>query len=654
MAHRTRTVILCAALGLAAGLLVVPQAPTAQAAPEDLIGRLVLEGGTFAPGEPDQRRFTTRTPAGTDEQVLLELGVDKQFNSVSRPDWSPDGARFAFAGRPAVASLPDIWVMDADASNPVQLTDAPDHEESPTWSPDGSMIAYVSDALAPDRRFDIWVMDADGSNERLLLQWPELPDQASLSAISWHPSQSVLVAQAGLNLYTINVDQPAAELLFSSPGSAIDLPAWSPDGSTLAVTVEVTGVNYETFLIDPDDGTGVNLTNTPNRSEYGVAWSPDGTALAWGQFDGFFVFTGVWIHELGPGTTTQVIAIDPNVESLSVRGWIADPPADPDRVDTAAAAGQTVGTDPEGDGATSQDPVETSVTTPNAGVVRINETPVSGDPPAGYEFVGQQVSITAPAATPEAPLVLSFRIDATVLPDATSAQDVVPFRNGTPVADCAGAPGVASPDPCRASAVLETDGDVTVVVLTSAASTWNLGIATVAPDTTPPLIALTTPRDGASYGRDQAAAADYGCSDEQSGVTRCEGPRPDGSLLATTTLGVTAFRVDAADAAGNTASASATYRVVSRRNVVPTVTCVSRGAGGWWSARFGYQNRNPYRILLPTGTRNGFTTAPADRAQPTSFAPGVVGRAVDVAFRTSVTWRLDGTSATARRSARRC
>jgi Tol biopolymer transport system component len=43
----------------------------------------------------------------------------------------------------------DIWVMDADGTNPVQLTNDPLPEMFPAFSPDGKKIAFVRGERGP-------------------------------------------------------------------------------------------------------------------------------------------------------------------------------------------------------------------------------------------------------------------------------------------------------------------------------------------------------------------------------------------------------------------------------------------------------------------------------------------------------------------------
>ncbi|HJV32137.1 MAG TPA: hypothetical protein VJ558_08060, partial [Bacillales bacterium] len=59
----------------------------------------------------------------------------------------------------------NIWVMNADGTNPTQLTNVPFDDKNPTWSPDGNQIAFASNRAGDIDLIDsIWVMDNDGTN----------------------------------------------------------------------------------------------------------------------------------------------------------------------------------------------------------------------------------------------------------------------------------------------------------------------------------------------------------------------------------------------------------------------------------------------------------------------------------------------------------
>ena len=67
----------------------------------------------------------------------------------------------------------DVWIMNADGSDPVNLTQGRHGQcVSPAWSPDGTKIAYLAFSADPGSGRvdysigDVWVMDADGGNSQ--------------------------------------------------------------------------------------------------------------------------------------------------------------------------------------------------------------------------------------------------------------------------------------------------------------------------------------------------------------------------------------------------------------------------------------------------------------------------------------------------------
>ena len=59
----------------------------------------------------------------------------------------------------------DIYIMDINRKNPVNLTNHPAEDSSPTWSPDGSAFAYVSHR---DGNPEIYVMEMKNKESRRL------------------------------------------------------------------------------------------------------------------------------------------------------------------------------------------------------------------------------------------------------------------------------------------------------------------------------------------------------------------------------------------------------------------------------------------------------------------------------------------------------
>ncbi len=139
-------------------------------------------------------------------------------------------------------------------------------------------------------------------------------------------------------------------------------------------------------------------------------------------------------------------------------------------------AGATTTSDFEGDGTTATDPVELTVRSTGTGNVTIVKAPLPFGivPPAGFDLLAVRLMMTAPAATPDAPLALTFEIDATRVPPSLAAVGIFLDRSSVP--QCAGGAGLAAPDPCIVDRTIVAGGDARVTVLASRGESWNVGI----------------------------------------------------------------------------------------------------------------------------------------------------------------------------------
>lgn len=108
----------------------------------------------FITSDPSDREIYTAkiylvNADGTGLQQLTDR-VDK-FHPFQ---WSPDGSKIAFQFQS------NIYTINVDGTNRTQITDSGE-DGGPTWSPDGSKIAFIS---RRNGNWDIFVVDSDGSN----------------------------------------------------------------------------------------------------------------------------------------------------------------------------------------------------------------------------------------------------------------------------------------------------------------------------------------------------------------------------------------------------------------------------------------------------------------------------------------------------------
>ncbi|HEX2906139.1 MAG TPA: hypothetical protein VHO69_04720 [Phototrophicaceae bacterium] len=135
-------------------------------------GRIV-----FSSNRDGQFEIYTVNPDGTDLQRLTQ-----NDSADLSPSWSPDGKQIAFFSDVASTFYSDIFVMNTDGGNLINLTNTPQQDELfPIWSPDGKQIVF-SRKIIPDE-VAIFVMNADGKN---VTQITEAGNGGNFPA-SWSP-----------------------------------------------------------------------------------------------------------------------------------------------------------------------------------------------------------------------------------------------------------------------------------------------------------------------------------------------------------------------------------------------------------------------------------------------------------------------------------
>lgn len=243
---------------------------------------------------------------------------------------------FVLVFRANYTGMFDIYVMNSDASNVINLTNTPTIEEKyPRISPDRQKIVFIR---GPENSKRPFLMDIDGGN----LTHLDIQNGSIIGYCDWAPDGEHLVFHSDYDgdnevftydFSTTNITQ----LTFDGQNGR---PRWSPTGNWISYDSNESGF-FKIKLIHPDgsgdhfllpnsgleekygafssngnkvlfygrdatswdlftvniDGTNlVRLTNTPGVDENYGCWSPDGQEILFTRFDGInkglYIFGG--------------------------------------------------------------------------------------------------------------------------------------------------------------------------------------------------------------------------------------------------------------------------------------------------------------------------------------------------------------------------
>ncbi len=261
----------------------------------------------------------------------FDLDDVARLRAVSEPEISPDGKWIAYEVRSADPkedrNETDLWMTSWDGKQSLRLTTSKGSETSPRWSPDGRYLAFLSDRQGSDGS-QVWLLPRAGGEAEKVTDF-----KGGVSDFDWSPESGRLVfvaedpdSEAGgkdpgkreaktnpividryqfklddygylgkqrSHLYLLDLASRKSEKL--TAGNCDDLlPAWSPDGKSIAF-VSKRGPepdrtdNWDIYAIEPRTG-AVARVLTPNTVsdnqpdwESRLAWSPDSKWIAFIQ-----------------------------------------------------------------------------------------------------------------------------------------------------------------------------------------------------------------------------------------------------------------------------------------------------------------------------------------------------------------------------------
>ncbi len=191
--------------------------------------------------------------------------------------WQPGGEKLLGinGSLTTCCNLFNLFTVNADGTGQKTLTDNPNGNWQPAWSPDGQKIVYYAQTDSQGK-FDVFLMNADGSQLTRLADgvananWPHL---SNLPIWSRDGKQVIFASDRDgpFDLYVMNADG-SAQTRLTETDSIDQFPAWSTDGSRIALVVHLGQDNVKLHVMDADGKNLAQISDVNFASD--LIWIP--------------------------------------------------------------------------------------------------------------------------------------------------------------------------------------------------------------------------------------------------------------------------------------------------------------------------------------------------------------------------------------------
>ncbi len=245
-----------------------------------------------------------------------------RIRDVREPQISPDGGWVAYTVSTSDTaedrSKSAVWMASWDGRRNVRLTTSKPGENTPRWSPDGGWLAFLSSR--DDEHTQLWLLDRQGGEGRKATTLPsdvddyvwapdgkrvalvaEDPDTAKpktpapivIDRFQFKQDEAGYLGKQHRHLYLLDVESGKTTRLTTGDYDEL-LPAWSPDGKSLAFVSQrrpdaARDDDWDLYVMEATAGAPPRQLTTfegpDNNPDYESrpAWSPDGRAIAYLQ-----------------------------------------------------------------------------------------------------------------------------------------------------------------------------------------------------------------------------------------------------------------------------------------------------------------------------------------------------------------------------------
>jgi serine/threonine protein kinase/Tol biopolymer transport system component len=260
---------------------------------------LSRDGHSLVTVRAEQRASIWLAPleGGEAPHAIPNGGADDGVHGLS---WTPDG-RIVYAASSSGNS--DIWIMNADGSNRVQLTTSRADDTLPIVTPDGKYIVFVSER---ENTRGLWRMDISGGDQRRISDHsvnptpfgPSVSDDSQWVFFTDDRRVNLKTDMQGRS--TVPLFDPAATL-----PEALHDPHPTPDMTAVTAHYSDPKLGERLAIVPLADPSNAKLFATVRNN---ALFSSDGRSLIY--FDGQRGVGNLWRQPVAGGSPTQLTHFD--------------------------------------------------------------------------------------------------------------------------------------------------------------------------------------------------------------------------------------------------------------------------------------------------------------------------------------------------------